>query len=195
MVIETRLFKGQWWGKADPIHLSAVRADWSKGPMGRIRNVSFNNITIEGEQGIVVAGCSDSVIEDVTFDRIRQKLRDGPLVRSFGGNFDFRPAVDETLRVFKHDIPALYADHVRNLTIRHLDVDRDPSLPDFVRNGLQIENFDGLTVDGFEHRQLPPEGSGPGIAILLRDGRRVSISNCAGTLGDKSFVSAENVKP
>jgi polygalacturonase len=195
IIIETRLFKGKWWGKAEPIHLSAVRAEWSKGPMGRIKNISFTNVILDGEAGIVVAGCKDSVIEDVTFDRISQKLTDGPLVRSFGGNFDYRPAVDESLKVFKHDIPALYADHVKNLTIRHFDVDRDLSLPDFVRKGLEIENFDGLTVDGFNDRQFPPNGKGESVAIYLRNGRKVTISNCAATLEDKSFVSQENVKP
>jgi hypothetical protein len=195
MVIETRLFKGKWWGKAEPIHLSAVRAEWSKGAMGRIRNVSFSNLILDGEEGIVVAGCADSVIEDVTFDRITEKLTDGPLVRSFGGNFDLRPALDESLKIFRHDIPALYADHVKNLTVRHFDVDRDPALPDFVRNGLQIENFDGLKVDGFDDRSLPPRGNGPGIAISLRDGRKVAIIDCAGTLDDRAFVSAEKITP
>lgn len=195
MVVETRLYKGKWWGKAEPIHLSAVRAAWSKGPMGRIRNVSFSNLILEGEEGIVIAGCKDSVIEDVTLDRIRQKLTNGPLVRSFGGNFDLRPAGDESLRVFKHDIPALYADHVKNLTVRDVVVERDPSLPDFVRNVLQIEDFEGLTIKGFDDRQLPLNGNSTHVAIFLRDGRRVTISDCAGNLEDTAFVSALNVKP
>ncbi|HEY5078487.1 MAG TPA: glycosyl hydrolase family 28 protein [Opitutaceae bacterium] len=195
IIIETRLYKGRWWAKGEPVLLSAVRADWSKGPMGRIRNVRFSNLMVTGEEGIVVAGCSDSPIEDVVLEGISQRMSDGPLVRSYGGNFDFRPAADESLRVFKHDIPALYASHVKNLTIRHFTVDRDPALPDFVRDGLDVEDFDGLTVDGFEHRQLPPNGNAPGIAVRLRDGRRAAISNCAGGLGDASFVSAENVRP
>ncbi|HMD61505.1 MAG TPA: glycosyl hydrolase family 28 protein [Opitutaceae bacterium] len=195
IIIETRLFKGRWWGKAEPIHLSAVRADWSKGPMGRIKNIRFSNLMLAGEEGVVVAGCEDSVIEDVTFDGISQNLNDGPLVRSYGGNFDLRPAADERLDVFKHDIPALHADHVRNLAIRHFVVDRGPSLADFVRNGLEIEDFEGLTVDGFDDRQLPPGGNGPGVAISLRSGRKIAITNCAGTLGDRNFVSAKDIEP
>jgi hypothetical protein len=150
---------------------------------------------LDGEEGIVVAGCKDSVIEDVTFDRITQKLTNGPLVRSFGGNFDCRPAVDESLKVFKHDIPALYASHVKNLTIRNFETDRDPSLPDFVRNGLEIENFDGLTVDDFNDRTLPPNAAGPGVAISLRNGRGLRLSNCASTLQDRAFASVQNMNP
>jgi hypothetical protein len=195
IIIETRLFKGRWWGKAEPILLSAIRADWSKGPMGRIKNVRFSNLMLAGEEGIVVAGCDDSVIEDVTFEGISQRVNDGPLVRSYGGNYDFRPAADERLNVFKHDIPALHADHVKNLTIRHFEVDRGPSLAEFVRNGLEIEDFEGLTVDGFFDPQLPPTGSGPGVAISLHNGRKVAITNCPGTLEDRRFVWADHVNP
>ena len=195
MIIGTRLFKGRWWGKGEPIHLSAIPADWSKGPMGRIRNIRFSNMMLSGDEGIVVAGCKESVIEDVTFDGISQRLNDGPLVRSYGGNFDFRPAADERLNVFKHDIAALYAGHVKNLVVRHFDVDRGPSLADFIRNGLVAEDFEGLTIDGFADRGLPPGGNGPGVAISLRDGRTVAITNCAGTVGTKGFVSAVNVAP
>ncbi len=195
IIIETRLFKGRWWGKGEPLFLSAIRADWSKGPMGRIKNVRFSNLMLAGEEGIVVAGCEDSVIDGVTFDGISQRLNDGPLVRSYGGNFDFRPAADGRLNVFKHDIPALHADHVRNLVIRHFEVERGPSLAEFVRNGLEIEDFEDLTVDGFFDRQLPPIGSGPGVAISLHNGRRAAITNCPGTLQDKRFVSADHVLP
>jgi polygalacturonase len=195
ITIDTRLYKGRWWSKGEPVFLSAVRADWSRDAMGRIRNIRFSNLTLDGEEGVVVAGCADSAIEDVTLEGVSQRMRNGPLVRSYGGNFDFRPAADPALQVFRHDIPALFASHVRNLTVRHYVVDRDPALPDFVRNGLQAEDFDGLTVDGFEHRQLPPEGSGPGIAVQLRNGRRVSLTNCAGSLSDAAFVSKENVAP
>jgi hypothetical protein len=195
LVIETRLFKGKWWGKAEPIHLSAVRADWSAGPMGRIKNVSFSNIIIESEQGIVVSGCEDSTVEGVTFDRISLKLKDGPLVRSFGGNFDYRPAVDDQLKVFKHDIPALYGNRVKNMTVRHFAVDREGSLPDFFRYGLEVENFDGLVIDGFDDRQFQPHKQDSRAAIRLHSGRKVTLSNCAASLEESRFVAADNVEP
>jgi hypothetical protein len=195
LVIGTRLFRGDWWGKGEPIHLSAVRADWSQGPMGRIRNVSFSNVIIESEQGIVVSGCEGSTIEDVTFDRISLKLRDGPLVRSFGGNFDYRPAADDHLKVFKHDIPALFGNRVKNMTVRHLAVDREESLPDFFRYGIDVENFDGLVIDGLVDRQFQPHGQNSKVAIRLHDGRNVTLSNCAARLDDSRFVAADEVEP
>ena len=50
-------------------------------------------------------------------------------------------------------------------------------------------------MDDFNDRKLPPNGVGPGVAISLHNGRRLTIANCAATVGDKSFVSAENVSP
>jgi hypothetical protein len=195
LVIETRLFKGKWWGKAEPIHLSAVRADWSAGPMGRIRNVSFTNVIIESEQGIVVTGCDDSIVEDVTFDRISLKLRDGPLLRPFGGNFDYRPAADDHLKVFKHDIPALFGNRVKNMKIRNFTVDREKSLPDFFRYGMDVENFDGLVIDGFDDKQFQPRSQDSKPAIRLHKGRNVTLSNCAAKLEDSRFVAADEIEP
>jgi len=163
--------------------------------MGRIKNVSFSDIIIESEQGIVVSGCEDSAIEGVTFDRISLKLKDGPLLRSFGGNFDFRPAIDDRLKVFQHDIPALYGNRVRNLTIRHFGVDREGPLPDFFRYGIEVESFDGLIVDDFHDRLLTLHERDAKAAIRLRNGRKAAISNCAGKLEDSRFVAADNVEP
>lgn len=180
IVIGTRLYRGNWWGKAEPILLSSAAGPWSKGQRGRIRNIAFSNLTLEGQQGIVVAGSDDSEIEDVSLSGIRLALKDGPLVREFGGNFDFRMTRDEHLNVFKHDIPALYADHVRSLSIRDMDVSRDGSLADFFRDGLSVEDFDGLTVDGYRDPTLALHSRGRGVVIHLGKGRGARILNCDG---------------
>lgn len=194
-VIETRLYKGNWWGKGEPILLSAVRGEWSKGLMGQIKNIAFTNMTIKGQQGIVVAGCKDSSIENVRFDKISFKLINGPLLTSFGGNFDFRPAHDDHLKVFKHDIPALYAGDVKELTISRVDIDREASLPDFFRYGLEVENFEGLTIDAFRDQQFQPHDLKTAVPICLRNGRKVAISNCAAVREDSRFVYAAGVEP
>jgi hypothetical protein len=137
-------------------------------------------MVLEGQTGIVLAGAEESEIQEVTFDGIRLALRDGPLVRSFGGNFDFRPAKDGHLNVFKHDIPALYAGRVQGLVVRHMDVVRDDSLPGFFRDGLDVENSDGVNVDGFHDRQLLAPGQDRGIPIRLVNDRNAIVANSDG---------------
>jgi polygalacturonase len=183
IVIGTRLYRGNWWGKGEPILLSSAAGPWSNGPRGRIRNVAFNNLTMEGQQGIVVAGSADSEIADVSFNGIRLALKDGPLVRSFGGNFDLRMTRDEHLNVFRHDIPALYAGHVRNLSIRNMDVSRDEGLPEFFRDGLSVEDYDGLTVDGYRDPTLSSAGRDRGLPVHLGTGRNAALQNNGAPVG------------
>ncbi|MCD9020320.1 glycoside hydrolase family 28 protein [Cohnella silvisoli] len=200
IIIETRLHKGKWWGKAEPIHISVVplpahtKPEFT-GTMGRIRNLTFTNITAIGEQGIVVAGNADSIIEDLTFDNVRITLKEGPLQESFGGNFDFRPSRDPRLNVFAHDIPALYASHVRNLTLRNVDVQWQGRLPEYVKNGLEIEHFEGLIIDGFSGSQPQPQlgDTTDGAAILLRNGSKVSVRNSIAKPGTSCFLQVEQV--
>ena len=45
MVIETRLFADDWWGKAEPIHISAVHRS-PDAPIGKVRHIRFSNILL-----------------------------------------------------------------------------------------------------------------------------------------------------
>jgi hypothetical protein len=195
IVAGTRLYRGNWWGKGEPILISSAPGPGSKGKRGRIRNVTFNNLILEGQQGIVVAGSEDSEIENVTFNGISLALRDGPLVRSFAGNFDLRPVLDDRLNVFKHDIPALYAGHVRNLHIRNMDVARDAKLPGFFRDGLSVEDFDGLTVDGYHDGQLSAGDQDHGVAIRLRSGRNAVVRNSDASPGEGAAAVGKDAQP
>lgn len=202
IVIETRLHKGKWWGKAEPIHLSVVPLPAHTGPaytgkLGKMRNITFRNITAIGEQGIVVAGHADSAIEDLTFEHVRLTVKEGELQESFGGNFDFRPSLDESQNVFAHDIPGLYAGHVKNMQIRGFDLHWEGKLPSYCKNGLEIERFDSLTIDGFSGRQPQAEAatsaSQDEAAILLRQGRRATIRNSIAKPGTGQFLRLEQV--
>ena len=97
IVIRTRLLTGHWWGKAEPVHVSAVL--WAPGveKPGRIRNVTFARLRVEGEHGMILWGSPDSVIEDVTLDDVRVRVRRGPNSDTWGGNVDMRLTRDPKL--------------------------------------------------------------------------------------------------
>ncbi len=168
MVIETRLYKGKWWGKAEPIHLSTERDLLTGGALGEIRNITFAHIHLEAEHGMVLSAAENGTISNITFDDVRTCLKPGVLQESFGGNFDLRPARDEQKKVFCHDIPALYAKGVNGLTFRNLKIDRQAPLPDFFRHALEIEDFTNLTIDGFCAAPSTPENNEE--EIVLRRG-------------------------
>ena len=90
IVINTRIFSGNWWGKGEPIHISAVK-DKSNGNGGKIKNIRFSNITANAETGILIYGSPDGSIEDIYFDKISLTIKPGKYSESFGGNFDLQP--------------------------------------------------------------------------------------------------------
>ncbi len=175
MVIETRFYKGKWWGKAEPIHLSTEWDQLTGDALGKIRDITFSHIRIQAEHGSVLSAAENGTISDITFDDVRTRLKPGVLQESFGGNFDLRPARDEQKKVFCHDIPALYAKGVDGLTLRNFQVVRQEPLPDFFRHALEIEDFTGLTIDGFCGQPSDRETSE--AEIVLRRGHSAVLQN------------------
>ncbi len=191
ITIETRLYKGKWWGKGEPIHISAL-AEFADNQQTRcVRNVTFSNIIATGDHGIVLHADANSRIEHVTFDNVRVTLQPGPLQESFGGNYDYRPIWDPRQRVFTHEIPALHADGVTALTLRDFSVDWRGPLPAFVRHAVEIERFDDVVIDGFRGRQAQPGGAD--TAIVLRNGRQAVVRHSTLTPGANALLAAENV--
>jgi len=148
IIIETRLYNGQWWGHGEPIHLSCIsRFEGIKA--GQIKNVQFNNIIATGEQGILVYGLKESPLENIQFNNIQMKLRKGKETLTYGGNFDLRPATPRSMQLFEHDIPGLYAQYITGLTIKNFNLSWANDLPSFFTHGIQCEQVDDLYIDEF----------------------------------------------
>lgn len=175
IVIESRLYRGKWWGKGEPIHISAVAEHADEKRPRRLRNVTFSNVTAVGDHGVVVYADDNSTIEDVRFDNVRLTLRPGALQESFGGNFDLRPIWDPARQVFAHDIPVVYARGVRSLVLRDVRIEREVGLPAFCRHAIECEDFGELELENV--RIMSPEDTVPltDPAIMLRRGRTAML--------------------
>jgi hypothetical protein len=108
-----RQFIPDWWGKGEPLYLSATYRRGTHKPAGTLRNIVFEDIRLKAESSSFFRGEADSVIEDVTvrncrFDYERQGTQEP-------GLFDEQPSDRD---VYPHAIPAFYANHVNGL---HLD--------------------------------------------------------------------------
>lgn len=159
ITIETRLHNGQWWGNAEPIHISCVsRFEGEKA--GNVRNVIFNDIIAQSEHGVLLYGQEQSLIEDVVFSNVRLKLVNGKETLGYGGNFDLRPATPISLQIFEHDIPGIYAQWVNNLTISNFTLRWGEGLPEFFTDGLECLHVNGLYLHHFDATGNPAsEGS------------------------------------
>jgi hypothetical protein len=178
MIIDTRLYPGQWWGHGEPIHISALPGIGSK-EVGTLSNIRFTNIIAKGEQGIVLYGSEESTLKDIRFENIQLTLVRGKLTDLYGGNFDLRAVNDPRQGIFKHDIPAIYARHVKGLTVRGLDLRWDESLPDYFTNAIFCEQFDGLTVEDFRGHAAP-HAPDQNAVIVLRDGKDAVVKDVNG---------------
>jgi len=175
IIINTRLHSGHWWGKGEPIHVSAIR-DSRNGKAGTIRNIRFNNIRAESGAGILLYGASESPLENITLKDVTLSIEPGKYSESYGGNFDLRPAYPLDSALFAHDIPGCFAKGVINLVIKDFNLKWTDNLPNYFSDGLAIYDFRGLllqdvfAVPAFNRKEL--------AAIRLVNGSEAELLNC-----------------
>lgn len=72
--INTKRFAPVWWGAGEAIYVTALPRN-AETVGGTIRDVRFQDIECEGENGVVVYGDPDDRIRDVIFERVRIVIR------------------------------------------------------------------------------------------------------------------------
>jgi len=173
IIMSTRLHSGHWWGKGEPIHVSAVK-DSELGKAGTINNVRFSNIMATGETGMLIYGSEGSPIENVSLQNVSLTIHKGKYSETFGGNFDLRPAASKDKALFKHDIPGLFATCIDNLSLTGLTINWGDDLPGFFTHGLEVTHFDGLRIDNFKGQ--PAFDNNHFAGIKISDGRDVEMN-------------------
>ena len=202
VVMRTRLIPGHWWGKAEPIYI-AVQPCVSSAHCAmcaansrcatQVKNVVFNNITAEAESGALLWGAEGSPITGVTLRSVRlHMLAPKPeFSEAVGGNLDLRwTALTPKDGIISSDIPALYAKHVEGLSLRDVQIDWQPSMPDYFSDAIKVEAFHDLTIDAFTGRQAQIDS---GAALSLKTGSGVSITNSRASVGTLTFLQLQNV--
>ena len=176
IIISNRLHSGHWWGKGEPIHISAIK-DSKNGTTGTINNIRFSDITATSETGILIYGTENSVIENISLENIRLNINKGKFTESYGGNFDLRPAAPLEEALFKHDIPGFYAQFVKHLTVSRFELNWGDGLAPFFTNAFEINNFNDVLLEGISANPAPVS---KGLsAILLKNGTNYVMRNCS----------------
>jgi hypothetical protein len=189
ITIETRLHTGDWWGKAEPIHIQSVPT--SKGrKSGIIKDIRFRNIKAVSESGIILYGYETGSISNISFDGLDFHIKNGPLQKSYGGNFDLRPTAFQELSLFSHDIPGIYMKNVEGITFRNSKLSYDENMEDFFRFGIWAEDFRNLTIDGL--MGTPPNYT-KDVFIYLERGENFSCLNSSINAPKKSFMIKKNL--
>lgn len=106
-----------WWGKGEPVFVSATRRAGRDNFPGVIRNVSVDHLTLTAESCVFLAGEADCPLENVSLEDLDLTMRHQGTQP--GGLFDEQPSARH---VYPHEIPALYARSVHGLQVRNCRV-------------------------------------------------------------------------
>jgi hypothetical protein len=146
--MDLRLHSDGWWGKSEPIHISAIPSSPNGAP-GKIKNISFSDIQAHSESGVILYGEDENLIENIKMTRVHFQIDEGKFSQKYGGNFDLRPAFSLEKGLFKNDIPAFYAKRVKGLELNHITLEWKKPTSKFYTNGLEIENFERFILKNF----------------------------------------------
>jgi len=158
IIIRNRLHSGHWWGNGEPIHVSSITKNEGK-QAGQVRNIRFSNIIANSETGILLWGEQPNSLQNIEFDRVQLHIRNSPLAKDYGGNFDLRPTADLRYAIFKHDIPGFFVRNADNLKIKDFSLSWDSNVADYHSWGFEAENVKNLYIDPLSHFPAAP-GSG-----------------------------------
>lgn len=161
MVVNSHLFSDVWWGKAEPIYVTAYRrangnnkdANWrfpkgkTEGSVGKISNIYFSNIKGISENGIYVGAESADKVSGIVFDQVDLIINKTTTVP--GGIYDRRPAKIEGL--LNVGTSGFYLDTVSNITIRNSSVNWGDNRPAYYKNVLEshgVVNLETIKLSG-----------------------------------------------
>ena len=170
--IESRLHSDGWWGKSEPIHISAIPSKKNVSA-GKINNIIFKNIKANSESGVIIFSEGESKISNIYFKGLQIKLEEGKYSKKYGGNFDLRPTELVSKSIFEHDIPGLYAKGVNGLKIENINVKWGKQKSNFYTYGLELENFENLIIKNFNISAAFEEKAD----IKLTNGKKFKIFN------------------
>ena len=142
LTIGTRLFhKDVFWGCAEPIAITAI--DRKQGTqVGTIKNVLFQNIFCNSENGILIYGQREGLISDIAFDRVSLQLE--RTTNHEKGVHDLRP--NEERSFTDAGLHYVYANNASNVTFNNCRFSAVPSMTQLIQAPHYIANCAGLQL-------------------------------------------------
>jgi hypothetical protein len=167
MLIDSHLFSDVWWGKAEPIYVTAYRrakannkdANWrfakgqTEGRVGRVSNIYFSNIKCTSENGVYVSGESPEKISNIFFDVVDVNIN--KTTSNAGGVYDRRPASVEGM--VKGRTSGFYLDNASDIVIRNSSVQWGENRPGYFAHALETHNVLKLKLVNFEGQSAFPD--------------------------------------
>lgn len=160
MIIECRLFSDVWWGKAEPIYVTAYPRSpenhkdggWrlpqgeKAGKVGHIKNITFGNIRCKSENGVFVGGENSMKISNIRFDDVDVVINKFTAYQ--GGLYDCRPCAG--LKMISRPTNGFFIQNANRIFINDCSVTWGQNKPGYFGKALETENVKDLVVENFE---------------------------------------------
>lgn len=161
IILDCRLFSDVWWGKAEPIYITAFpRANQpdkdgdvrfpdnaTKGEVGAVSNIIFSNIRCTSENGIFLGAENSSKISNIQFKDISLHLNKSTQYQ--GGIYDCRPCEGEDMVI--DDTVGFYVLNASNILIKDCQLTWGKNKPSYFKGGLKILNSDDVKIVDYDY--------------------------------------------
>ncbi|MFA5262718.1 MAG: glycosyl hydrolase family 28 protein [Opitutaceae bacterium] len=144
IVMETKMFAGAWWGKGEPLVISAANSD-----SARIRGISVNHVRSRAQNSILIVGQNHNV-SDITLNDVQVTYGYSPNTPLYGQTFDLAPAPLRPSFLGKNHMPWLYADSISGLDLRNISYRQADSSEPKLSLEPVITNVDHLVASPAE---------------------------------------------
>ena len=169
IVLECRLFGDVWWGKAEPIYITAFpRANNNgkdagirfpkgaiKGKVGKVSNITFSNIQCTSENGIFVGGEHPSKISNIRFQGINLTINKTTPYK--GGLYDCRPC--EGADMIMDDTAGFYLYQAANISIKDCNLNWGDNRTNYYKNGLTEIACEQVKVSDYTYPKVEKQES------------------------------------
>ena len=169
IIIEGRLFDDVWWGKAEPIYVTAYKRQavshkdsnvrfakgQTEGRVGIVSNIRFSDIDCKSENGIFVGG-EKGKISNVGFRNINLTI--DKKTKYKGGLYDLRPS--ETVGLLEAETAGFYFSTAKDINVENSSLNWGENKAPYFNKVLFAENVDGIKVTNLKGQAARP-GSEP----------------------------------
>lgn len=159
IIIESRLFDDVWWGKAEPIYITAYKrksenhkdSNWrfakgqTEGKVGKVSNITFSNINCKSENGIFVGGEADK-ISNLKFNNVQLEI--SKTTKYKGNLYDLRPS--DTIGLLETEISGFYFDTAQKISINNCSVSWGKNIAKYYKFAIYANNIPHLTIENFK---------------------------------------------
>jgi len=166
IMVESSLYDDVWWGKAEPIYVTAYKrkpgnardANWRfakgqlVGKVGMVHNITFRNITARSENGVYVGG-EPGKISDIRFENVQLTIN--KTTKFKGGVYDLRPS--DTIGMLEAGTSGFYLNGASNLHFTNCSVRWGSNKPSYYKHALYAASINGLTLDRYMGDAAFPE--------------------------------------